>query len=282
MRRCKFLLDRKSLQTIYFSFIRPLLEYADVVWNNCAKYEAEALDLIQNEAARIVTGATRLASIESLLTEKSWETLSDRRRKHKLILVYKMKNDLCPEYLSSLTPTNVGSTTHYSLRNANAIRTTKTNSELYFHSFLPSTIREWNTLPRKVQYSPSLSSFKYQLDCNLTKPPAYYTTGSRQDQINHTRIRTRCSAFNQHLFSKRVVLSPLCSCGGIENSHHFLLECALYHDIRLGMMTTISEICRPNLGILLYGSQDVSNDDNIAIFKAVQKFTSKSKRFSYT
>ena len=31
MRRCKFQLDRKSPQTIYFSFIRPLLEYADVV-----------------------------------------------------------------------------------------------------------------------------------------------------------------------------------------------------------------------------------------------------------
>ena len=27
--------NRKSLQTIYISFIRPLLEYADVVWDNC-------------------------------------------------------------------------------------------------------------------------------------------------------------------------------------------------------------------------------------------------------
>ena len=35
MRKLKFELDRKSLQTIYFSFIRPLLEYADVMWNNC-------------------------------------------------------------------------------------------------------------------------------------------------------------------------------------------------------------------------------------------------------
>ena len=27
--------NRKSLQTRYISFIRPLLEYADVVWDNC-------------------------------------------------------------------------------------------------------------------------------------------------------------------------------------------------------------------------------------------------------
>ena len=38
MRKLKFKLDRKSLQTIYFSFIRPLLEYANVVWDNCTQY----------------------------------------------------------------------------------------------------------------------------------------------------------------------------------------------------------------------------------------------------
>ena len=35
MRKLKFLLDRESLNRIYISFIRPTLEYADIVWNNC-------------------------------------------------------------------------------------------------------------------------------------------------------------------------------------------------------------------------------------------------------
>ena len=69
MRKLKFQLDRKSLQSIYFSFIRPLPEYADVVWNNCTQYESNELDKIQNEVTRIVTGATKLASIDSLHTE---------------------------------------------------------------------------------------------------------------------------------------------------------------------------------------------------------------------
>ncbi|MCG8113323.1 MAG: reverse transcriptase family protein, partial [Candidatus Thiodiazotropha taylori] len=60
MRKLKFQLDRKSLQSIYFSFIRPLLEYADVVWNNCTQFEANELEKNQNEAARIVTCATKL------------------------------------------------------------------------------------------------------------------------------------------------------------------------------------------------------------------------------
>ena len=58
MRKLKFRLDRKPLQTIYTSFIRPLSEYADVVWDNCTWNEASDLEKKKsNEATRIVTGA---------------------------------------------------------------------------------------------------------------------------------------------------------------------------------------------------------------------------------
>ena len=46
MRKLKFMLDRKSLQSIYFAFIRPVLEYSDVVWDNCTKYEEEESEKI--------------------------------------------------------------------------------------------------------------------------------------------------------------------------------------------------------------------------------------------
>ena len=83
MCKLKFQLDRKSLQTIYFSFIRPLLEYTDALWNNCTQYVSNDLNNIQNEAAYIVTGATKLASIYSLHTETGWETLGSRRKTQK-------------------------------------------------------------------------------------------------------------------------------------------------------------------------------------------------------
>ena len=44
MRKLKLKLDRKSLQIICFTFIRPILEYADVVWNNCTQYEVNELE----------------------------------------------------------------------------------------------------------------------------------------------------------------------------------------------------------------------------------------------
>ena len=69
MRKLKFQLDRKSLETIYIVFIRQLLEYGDVIWDNCTQYEKRELDKIQNEAARIVTGATKLVSLITLYSE---------------------------------------------------------------------------------------------------------------------------------------------------------------------------------------------------------------------
>jgi hypothetical protein len=39
MKKLKFSLDRKSLETIYLSFIRPILAYDDVLFDNCTKLE---------------------------------------------------------------------------------------------------------------------------------------------------------------------------------------------------------------------------------------------------
>ena len=75
-----------------------------VGWGNCSQYESIELDKIQNEAARIVTGAT-LVIYNALLTETRWKTLLSRRKSTcKLILFVEMKNNFCPPYLASLVP----------------------------------------------------------------------------------------------------------------------------------------------------------------------------------
>ena len=37
MRTLKFKLDGKTLETIFIAFIRPLLEYGDIIWDNCTQ-----------------------------------------------------------------------------------------------------------------------------------------------------------------------------------------------------------------------------------------------------
>ena len=53
-----FKLDRNALECIYTSCIRPLLEYGDIIFDNCTQILKDELESIQLKAARIVTGAT--------------------------------------------------------------------------------------------------------------------------------------------------------------------------------------------------------------------------------
>ena len=93
MRRLKFFLDRKPFDNIYLTFIRPILEYTDVVWGNCTNYEKQELNKVQTEIARIVTGATTLVSLHALF-EVNWKPLEARRMKHIPLLLYKIFNNL--------------------------------------------------------------------------------------------------------------------------------------------------------------------------------------------
>ena len=135
MRLLKTSLDRLSFQIIYFSFIRFILEYGDLIWDNLSQELKSQLDKVQNEAARIVTGCTKLVSVVDLYHESGWETLSQRRRKHKLILIYKMVNGLTLNYLNSLVPPTIGDTFSYNLRNTNNLRNIACKTCLYSSSF---------------------------------------------------------------------------------------------------------------------------------------------------
>ena len=58
MHRLKYEIDRKSLEIIFTTFIRPILEYTDVICDNCSGYEKQELEKMQTEANTIAIGAT--------------------------------------------------------------------------------------------------------------------------------------------------------------------------------------------------------------------------------
>ena len=99
MCKFKYTLDRKLHKTIFITFI---LEYADVIWDNCTQTDNNELEKIQLEAVRVATGATKLVSVQKLYDETGWETLEIRRRKHRLVLFYKMYKSISPLFFSSL------------------------------------------------------------------------------------------------------------------------------------------------------------------------------------
>ena len=42
----KFILDRCTLRCLYTSLIHPLMEYADIVWDNCTSENSDMLESI--------------------------------------------------------------------------------------------------------------------------------------------------------------------------------------------------------------------------------------------
>ena len=68
------------------SFIRPILEYADVIRDSQNQSLINKLENVQLDAARIVTEGNKLTGFNRLYEETKWEKLSDRRQNH--ILIY--------------------------------------------------------------------------------------------------------------------------------------------------------------------------------------------------
>ena len=56
------LADRKTLSTMFNRFICPVIEYGDVLYNNCTMADSPNIEEVKKCATMIVTGAVRSTS----------------------------------------------------------------------------------------------------------------------------------------------------------------------------------------------------------------------------
>ena len=108
LRKLYHLIPRKSLMTIYKSFIRPHLDFGDFIYdkpNNdsfCNKIES-----IQYNAALAITGCIKGTSRDKLYSEVGLESLKDRRWYRRLTTFYKIMKTKFPQYLFSIIPKSI-------------------------------------------------------------------------------------------------------------------------------------------------------------------------------
>ena len=67
IRNYMYKLDRRSLEKLYLSYIRPGLEYRCTIWDNCTLQEKEGLEKVQRAALRIITGPKREQAMASTM-----------------------------------------------------------------------------------------------------------------------------------------------------------------------------------------------------------------------
>jgi hypothetical protein len=279
----QFKLDRKTLETIYFSFVRPKLEYASVVWSDCTQQDSDLLESVQKRAARIVSGGIRGTSSDTLYTELGWQPLHERRKSQCLCLFYRILNGLSPPYLAQYLPEQVGHRVGeaYNLRNREDLSTPRARTSLYLNSFFPRMSSIWNTLDTSVRNSPTLSAFKSKLQSiTFTSNPLYYY-GRRDANIFLARLRMNCSSLNWHLFNNHVAEHSRCACGApVEDPNHYFFECPHFFRHRQVLLLAIEHLCTPTVDVFFHGCPTCSAGSNTEILRAVHQYIINSGRFN--
>lgn len=157
------------------------------------------LESVQIEAGRIITGLKRTSSRQNLYNELKWETLSDRRKKHKVTLMYKILNNYTHKCLYDMVEQCLPVSHNYSLRNNNLFHIPITRTIAYYNSFLPSTVKLWNTLPNSLKSATSIAKFKQGLQNNnpVDKIKSkLYNHGQRNLNILHCQLNFFSSNLN--------------------------------------------------------------------------------------
>ena len=131
-------MPRNALLTIYKPFIRPHLDYSDILYDNPNNENFQnKLEQVQYRACLARTGAIKGTSRERLYNELGLHSLFTRRWRSKLIFFYKIVNGLLPEYLYSYL--NFPSQDNYSLRSASTsvIKSIPSRTKSFKKMFFP-------------------------------------------------------------------------------------------------------------------------------------------------
>ena len=79
----------KSISALYLSLVRPILEYAIIVWTFHHRSDIHQLEAVQRRAVRFVMNSyDRYQSVSHMLCEVNWPTLA-KHRNFKIIILYK-------------------------------------------------------------------------------------------------------------------------------------------------------------------------------------------------
>ena len=186
---------------------------------------------------------------------------------------------MVPDYLREITPIKTSERTSYNLRNSQNLSQPITRSTSYQDSFIPSSIKLWNMLPKPIRDAQSVVEFKNNLKKHDSKIPDYYYSGNREGQIILSRMRMQCSPLKNDLYHMHIIDDCSCSCGyHTEDSSHYLFDCPHYDHLR-HLFQGIDPGIDHDVVTFLYGSRNVESTSNAKLFAIITKFISKSGRF---
>ena len=218
-------LDRSKLDIAYKLYVRPHLEYGDVIFHKRSADLMKAIESVQYQAGLVVAGWWKGTSKIKLYKELGWESLDERRTFHRLAIYYKILKNKSPSYLREYVLDSPPSGT---LR--------------YKNTFFPFCFSHWNDLNPSLKNSDSLSAFKSKYIKTMRPPKRnFFGIIDRKGIPLLTRMRVEFSDLRDHRFNHNFnCISPTCKCEmEYESNEHFLLRCS-NHTFRTILLSNIA------------------------------------------
>ena len=152
-------LDENIMKKLYKSLVRPVIEYANVIWGPLNVGDSKLLEKVQRRATKMVKNIRNL-TYEERLRRMKLPSLKYRRRRGDMILVYKLVSGMLKTdgIVKRSAPRYAIRGHHLRLVKQRATKRPRRN-----HLTIRS-VNDWNSLPGWVVSAPSLNIFKTKLD----------------------------------------------------------------------------------------------------------------------
>uniref|UniRef100_A0A8D3CRZ4 Reverse transcriptase domain-containing protein n=1 Tax=Scophthalmus maximus TaxID=52904 RepID=A0A8D3CRZ4_SCOMX len=157
------ILSQKDAEKLVHAFVTSRLDYCNSLLLGCPNKSVKSLQLIQNAAARVLTGTRKRDHISPVLESLHWLPVKFRIEFKILLLTYKALNNQAPSYLTELL---VSYYPNRSLRSVNAgllVVPRVCKSRMGGRAFSHQAPLLWNQLPVCVRDADTLSTFKVKL-----------------------------------------------------------------------------------------------------------------------
>ncbi len=102
MAKVKPFLPRKEFESVIHAFISSRLDYCNTLYVGLDQSSLQRLQLVQNAAARLLTGTKKYEHITPVLASLHWLPVRFKIEFKILLFVFKILNGLVPDYLSEL------------------------------------------------------------------------------------------------------------------------------------------------------------------------------------
>ena len=149
LQKLQNLLPRPALITIHKAFVRPHLNYGDIIYDEAYyAFFRNKLELFQYNACLAITVAIRGTSKEKVYQELGLEPFQLQRWFRKLCFFYKILKNNQPSYLSNIVPQRNFA---FNTRNIDKDPLFMIKHNFFKNSFFPSIVIRWSKLDPNLQ-----------------------------------------------------------------------------------------------------------------------------------